>query len=246
MASLPWRAARESLDRPYRVTLSMVALVSLVPVYLVIAEYQHGRVPHAPALPLDRLLPLAPAWAFVYGALYLFLIVLPVFVVRQEEHLRRTVATYLCVWLAAYACFLVYPTVAPRPDRVAGSGFAAWGLGFLYGADPPYNCFPSLHVAHSFVSALACRRVHRGVGAVALVCAVLVAMSTLLTKQHYVVDVLAGIGLAGAADHVFGRALLRVPIPATERRLAPVFALASAAMVLVVFVGFWAAYWLGM
>src|SRR2546422_643919 len=81
---------------------------------------------------------------------------------------------------------LVYPTMPPRPARVIGEGFAVWGLRFLYSADPPYNCFPSLHVAHSFVSALTCYRVHRGVGIAAALCASLIGVSTLYTKQHYI------------------------------------------------------------
>ena len=125
-----------------------------------------GGTLHVPALALDRILPLQPGWALVYGALYLFLIILPVFVVRQEGHIRRTVRAYVNVWSIAYVCFLVYPTSAPRPAVVIGEGFV-WGLRFLYSADPPYNCFPSLHVAHSFVSALTCFKVNRGVGIVA-------------------------------------------------------------------------------
>lgn len=88
--------------------------------------------------------------------------------------------------------FLVYPTVAPRPASVVGDGFAVWGLRFLYSADLPYTCFPSLHVAHAFVSALTCYRLHRAVGIAAVICAVLVALSTLFTKQHYVADVIPG------------------------------------------------------
>ena len=110
-----------------------------------------GRPQYVPELALDRIVPLKPGWALVCGSLYLFLILLPVFVVRQQEHIRRTVLAYLLVWIAAYICFLVYPTKAPRPVGVPGEGFMAWGLRFLYQADPPYNCFPSLHVAHSFV-----------------------------------------------------------------------------------------------
>jgi hypothetical protein len=121
----------------------MILLVSLVPFYLFIADRTRGGPQHAPEVALDRLLPLRPGWALVYGSLYLFLILLPVFVVRQQEQIRRTVLAYLMVWIAA-----------PRPEDVAGEGFMVWGLRFLYDADPPYNCFPSLHVAHSFV----CRR----------------------------------------------------------------------------------------
>ena len=76
--------------------------------------------------------------------------------------------------------------------KQGGDGFAAWSLRLLYDIDTPYGCFPSLHVAWAFVSALTCYRVHAGVGWVAAGWATLIAVSTLYTKQHYVVDVIAG------------------------------------------------------
>src|SRR3954463_6988539 len=94
-----WSMVAESLNRPYRVSLSMVVLVSLVPFYIFIGELARERTLHVPELPFDRLVPLQPTWALVYGPLYLFLILLPVFVVRQEEQIRRTVLAYLTVWM---------------------------------------------------------------------------------------------------------------------------------------------------
>ena len=242
---ITWGAVRRSLTRPYRVTLPMVLLVSLVPLYLVIAGRAQSGVVHAPVLALDRLLPLTPMWALVYGALYAFLIVVPVFVIHQEELIRRTVWAYLTVWTVAYICFLIYPTIAPRPDTVTGEGFAAWGLRFLYEADPPYNCFPSLHVAHSFVSALACWRVHRTLGFFAVACASFVALSTLFTKQHYVADLLAGILLAFAAYLVFLRGYARANVPELDRRLAPVLALCVGGIVSLGVGCYWVLFRLG-
>ena len=242
---ITWGTIRQSLTRPYPVTIPMIVLVSIVPIYLVIAERARVSVVHAPELALDRLLPLAPTWAVVYGALYLFLILLPVFVVQQEQMIRRTVWAYLSVWTVSYVCFLLYPTIAPRPDEVMGNGFAAWGLRFLYDADPPYNCFPSLHVAHSFVSALACYRVHRTLGLAAISCASVVAVSTLFTKQHYVADVIAGIFLALVAYAVFLRKYSRANIPDLERRLAPVLALCVCGIVGLAVACYWVVYRLG-
>jgi len=221
----------------------MVLLVSLVPFYLVIGG--RGGAVNRPALALDRLLPLAPTWALTYGALYAFLIVLPVLVVQQEELIRRTVWAYLTVWIVAYICFVLYPTAAPRPDRVLGEGFGVWGLRFLYDADPPYNCFPSIHVAHSFVSAFACFRVHRSLGIIAGLCASLVALSTLFTKQHYVADLIAGVLLAGVAYRVFLRSYSRAEVPELDRRVAPALALCVGGIVSVGVVCFWVAYQLG-
>lgn len=220
----------------------MLLLMALVPFYLFIASSIEDRTLHAPALALDHALPLLPAWAIVYGAMYAFLIVLPVFLVRQDDHIRRTFLAYLMVWIAAYVCFWVYPTIAPRPTKVTGTGFIVWGLQFLYGADPPYNCFPSLHVAHSFVSALTCHRVNKSVGVVAIICASLVGLSTLFTKQHYVLDVIAGVLLAGVAYVVFLRGCQRERIPELERRLAPAFAFCVGCLVAFGVASFWIAY----
>lgn len=236
----------QALTRPYPVSIAMVVLVSLVPFYIFIARTVADRTLYAPAMVLDRLLPLQPIWALVYGAVYLFLILLPVFVIRQQEHIRRTVFAYLTVWTLAYACFLVYPTVAPRPASVMGEGFAVWGLRFLYAADPPYNCFPSLHVAHAFVSALTCYRLHRELGIIAVACAGLVAVSTLFTKQHYVADVIAGILLAVLAYVVFLRRDALEPIPEGDRRVAPIVALVVVGIVGLGFAAYWVAYRLGM
>lgn len=235
----------ESLTRPYPVTPSMVALVTLVPFYIVISEINRGRALHEPTLVLDRLIPLQPAWALVYGCLYLFLILLPVLIVHQQEQIRRTVLAYLTVWIVAYVCFVTYPTAAPRPIEVVGDGFAVWGLRLLYDADPPRNCFPSLHVAHSFVSALTCYRVHRRVGLVAIACASLVAVSTLFTKQHYVLDVIAGALLAGGAGGVFLRQGPRGAVCERQYHAAPALAVGALAIIALGVACFWMAYLLG-
>lgn len=142
------------------------------PSYIFIAGAIAGRPVRAPELPLDRLIPLEPAWALVYGALYAFLIVLPVFVVRQPEHIRRTVK----------------------------------------------------------------------VGLIAVLCASLVALSTLYSKQHYVLDVVAGVLLACVAYAVFLRDFHRERVPVHERRLAPVFAVGTISIVGLGVACFWVVY----
>ncbi len=221
----------------------MVLLVALVPFYILIPEFFPPRTRHVPELALDRAWPLVPSWAIVYGALYLFLILLPIFVVRQQELIRRTVHAYLLIWITAYVFFfVVYPTAAPRPDQVTGEGFAVWGLRALYSADPPYNCFPSIHVAHSFVSALACSLVHRRLGLVAMIAATLVALSTLFTKQHYVLDVIAGVFLAFVAYGIFLRRDASRQISEFDRQVAPALALCVGAVVAVGVATSWLAY----
>jgi membrane-associated phospholipid phosphatase len=237
------QAARESLRRPYRVPVSMIVMMLVVPGYILIPASITTSTLHAPATALDRAIPLQPPWALVYGALYLSLILLPIFIVRDFEHLRRTMYAYLFVWLTAYVCFVFYPTVAPRPPKeiVPGSGFAVWALQSLYDSDPPFNCFPSIHVGHSFVSALTCLRIHRRLSIAALAAAAVVAVSTLFTKQHYALDAVAGIGLAVAAYLIFLRNQPR-EVDALDRRAAPALALATLGAGLAGVAGFFVVY----
>jgi membrane-associated phospholipid phosphatase len=218
------------------------ALVSLAPLYLVITSMTRGWPAHTPEVPLDRAVRLEPAWMLVYGSLYVFVFVLPVMVVRQRELFQRAMRGYLTVMLVAYAGFFLYPTAAPRPDVVPGEGFAAWSLRLAYSIDPPYGCFPSLHVAYAFVSALTCYRVHAGVGWIAAGWATLIAVSTLYTKQHYVVDVIAGAAIAFVAYAVFIRTYPRAAVPEADRVRAPRRALVVVGLFGASIVGFWLAY----
>ena len=223
-------------------TLVASTLVTLLPGYFVIGALTQGRSTYAPEVALDRAVSLQPAWVFVYGSLYVFVVFMPLLVVRQEELFRRAMKAYLMVMIFAYAGFLLYPVMAPRPDQVLGDGFSAWSLRFVYSADPPYGCFPSLHVAYSFVSALTCSRVHRGVGAVAALWAAAIALSTLYTKQHYVVDVIVGALAAYLAYVLFLRSYPREAIAESDRRRAPFRALWAIGFFGIMVAGFWVAY----
>lgn len=221
-------------------TMLASTLVSLLPLYYVIGAFTRGRPLHMPASALDRLVPAEPASMLVYGSIYVF-VLLPLLIVRQDELLRRAIKAYILVLVAAYVGFLAYPTIAPRPPVEAiGAGFLGWCLRLTYALDSPYNCFPSLHVANSFVSALACYRVHKGVGLAAALWASLIGVSTLFAKQHFAIDVIAGAALAFVAYFVFLSGYPREAVPEWERRLAPRRAVA----VIAVFGLFVASFWL--
>jgi hypothetical protein len=100
-----WRLVAGIFTRPQPVTIPMVALFAIIPFYLFIGGAMPGRTLHAPELALDRALPLPAPWSVVYGSLFCAALLL-VFVVHQQELIRRTILAYLSAWLFAYACFL--------------------------------------------------------------------------------------------------------------------------------------------
>ena len=218
-----WSGIKALLTRPQPVTLPMVVLFSLVPCYIFVGVAVSGRDAVVPAIALDYALPVRSEWSLVYFSLFLAAL-LPFFVVHQRQLVHRTILAYLSAWIIGLSCFLIFPTVSSRPPTPVGDGFNDWLLRAIYSSDVKYNCLPSLHVAQVYLAAFACNIVHRGVGKVAFVWATLVALSTLLTKQHYVLDVVTGFALAVAAYAIFLRGFPRDEIPAHDRRYAPVMA----------------------
>ena len=234
-----WSGVKALMTRPQPVTFPMVLLFSLIPCYIFVGMAVAGRPAIVPALGIDRALPVRAEWSLVYFSLFLAAL-LPFFVVHQQQLVHRTILAFLSVWLVGLSCFLLFPTVSSRAARgPLGDGFNDWLLRAIYSSDVKYNCLPSLHVAQVYLAAFACNIVHRGVGRVAFVWATLVAVSTLFTKQHYVLDVVSGFALAVAAYAVFLRSFPREAIPAHEQRYAPVMAAGAfavyAMMVLLLF-----------
>lgn len=244
-----WSLVKELFAQPYPTSVSVLVpfclFAVLIPVYLVIGAHVRGQTLHLPAVVLDHVLPVQPAWTLIYGSLYLA-VFLPMVVIHHEEHIRRTLWAFVIVWISGSIVWLCYPTILPRPAMTEiGGGFCAWTLRIAYSWDAPYNCFPSLHVAQPFLAALTCNLVSRRIGFAALVWASLVAVSTLFTKQHYVADVIAGIILAGAAYLVCLRRYPRAAVPQLDERVVPVVLLGFVAIHLLLIAGFWVAYLAG-
>ena len=230
------------------VTRSLLAgaFVFLMPMYFLIGQATAHRPQHQPFTWLDRAMPETPAWIAVYASLYVCAFVLPMVVVRGDRLFRQSLKAYLFVMLVSYAGFWLYPTIAPRIERATVRDFAEWNLQLFYDIDQPYGCFPSLHVAYSFVGAFACLRMDRVVGASACAWAVLIAVSTVYTKQHYAVDAIAGALIAVAAGALFLWHRQHDDSAHEDRLLAPARSLFAVALYLTAVGVFWIAYQLGL
>ena len=111
-----------------------------------------------------------------------------------------------------------------RPHYVAGTDIFARTVRWLYRTDTPTNVCPSIHVFNSVTLMLAYYRsrcfdapARRWMRPVAAVLCVSITLSTMLLKQHSVIDVVAGIVLALALDSL-ATALQREPLPRRSRR----------------------------
>ncbi|MDP3938022.1 MAG: phosphatase PAP2 family protein [Deltaproteobacteria bacterium] len=165
--------------------------------YLAIALHTAGGNAHSLATPLDAALPYVPeAWP-LYHAVYLLLFI-PTRLYSRPPEMRRGAAANIACMTAAYAVFLLYPVGDASLLNSAGLTEATASAGGNFAMlfdDRGMNCFPSLHVALATIAAFCCARADRRLGMFAWTLTGLIAVSSLLLKRHYIVDLPAGFAL---------------------------------------------------
>ena len=149
---------------------------------------------------IDSIIPFNRHWVWFYY-LYFVAIVFPIFLIKNKPELWRGLTAYAITAIVTLAFFTLWKTEMIRPD-VLGDDLSAKLLRTIYRHDKPYNCFPSQHVAFVWTAALISARLNRWAGAIVVILALLISISTLFIKQHWFVDVPGGIVVAALAYFV--------------------------------------------
>ncbi len=150
---------------------------------------------------LDRAMPFIPATVLIYVSAYA-LVFVAFLSLRRVENGTRFLAVFLsCVVVAGFIHWAM-PTRFPRelfPLTADADPLSAFVLSAVRAVDTPSSCLPSLHVATSMAAAMLVHRERPKLSWGLLAWAVAIAVSTLTTKQHYLVDVVTGTALAVVA-----------------------------------------------
>lgn len=177
-------------------TMGFTAIFFLA--YLYLLRHPAGAVTTIPVTVIDRLVGFEPLALPVYLSLWLYVSVPPVLMARRREIVEYG-AWMACLCLIALGIFYLWPNAVP-PAHIDWARYP--GVAFLKGVDAAGNACPSLHVATAVFSAM---WLHRRLPLVGLrrlrpvngVWCLAIAYSTMATKQHVALDVLAGAVLGG-------------------------------------------------
>lgn len=187
------------LSQPMGRFAALVLLVAVFSLYIPI-NWPWGAV-HSLKTPLDQAIPLVPA--FVISYLFLFFPwvagLLLWTAARNARAFLRLVLAFLVALFIAYVAYLFFQTAVARPEVIVHDPFTRM-LKWIYSTDHRYNAFPSSHTMLTTIMFLATARLIRpGWKVLFGIVAVSIIASTLLIKQHYIADVLAGlaVGLFG-------------------------------------------------
>jgi membrane-associated phospholipid phosphatase len=169
---------------------------------------------HGPAVmnlrtPLDAVLPVVRPFVIPYVSLNpLVYFTLIVFLLFRTKVFQSACLAMITAWFVSYFFYFFLQTEVIRPV-LAGTDLFTRMIQGVYATDNPYNDFPSLHTSISTILAIHWFRFDRRTGVVAAVWTALIVASTVLIKQHYLADLVAGLLLAFGASYLYIRLILQ-------------------------------------
>jgi membrane-associated phospholipid phosphatase len=171
----------------------------IISIFLIVGVYQFyfwcQRNPLAPArelrMPIDDLIPYRPRWVWIYSALYYPAIVAVNWSVRSPREYLYVAISYALLLLFQMGFFTLLPVATPEAWRTCNKrrGRSERFLAFVQSFDARSNSFPSMHTSVATLTALHLAPIF---GPWVFLFPILIGLSCVFTKQHYLIDIPAG------------------------------------------------------
>ena len=188
-------------DYVTQVTLSVFLIVGVYQFYFW-CQRNPLTEPRELRMPLDDMIPYRPNWVWIYSFLYYPVILYTNLVIQSPREFTHLAMSYLLLLGLQMAVFVSFPVVTPEEWRLrhAPTTRAERFLSFVQGMDARSNSFPSMHTSVATLTAL---HLLPSLGTWAWAFPVLIGLSCLFTKQHYLIDLPAGAGLGALTYWVY-------------------------------------------
>ncbi len=188
-------AARFGAELRTKVAVWLGLAVGICVPYFTLQRVHLFPTRDVPATPIDGLVAFDPAWVWPYASLALLVPLAPLLAERRADLLRYAKGLFrLC--FVCFAFFLLMPVEGPRPAEVPDHAVYR----AIVGVDRPSNSFPSLHAGLTVYSLLFAAHVFGRkkplLLAAGLVWGGLIFYATMATRQHWFVDLPAGLIVA--------------------------------------------------
>ena len=153
-----------------------------------------------PEVYIDKIIPFHPIWIWVYVFTYLYVILTYLFFL-DESNSRLFVNSFVYICLLGAVAFFFYPTIILRDPYPINpeSDLSSYMLYWIRFVDEPKNCFPSFHIAMTFSTSASLYQQGKSKKLWAILFGLLIGYSTMAVKQHYFIDVFAGLFLGALA-----------------------------------------------
>lgn len=149
---------------------------------------------------LDAMIPFIKEFIIIYHTFMLMVIVTGfiLFVYDQKEYYKYVISLFIAQ-IIAYVIFMTFQTYVPRyPVELLGDDLFSKLVAFTYSIDNSYSGIPSMHVADMTLAciALSKSRYMSKIKPYLIAYMILIAITTVLVKQHVILDLPGGFILA--------------------------------------------------
>lgn len=190
-----------------RVLAGLVLFPAAGALYLLTNRFQLSEPATLQLTWLDRACPLLPSTVWIYASELLYF-PCAYLLCRNLRNINLFVYAFATLQLVSNAIFFFWPTTFPRDAFAVPVDTDSWSrvaFDTMRSTDTAANCCPSLHVSGVFMTGFLFLGEQRQKLPFFMVWATAIGVSTLTTKQHYVVDVVAGFALAVAIHLIVRR-----------------------------------------
>ena len=189
----------KSLKQKYAVFAPLLVLISDLVAFYGTKLINRGRTYHMLPIPIDDKIPFVESFIIVYVLAFLQWAAAYILISVEDKEkgyryaVAATIANIICGII-----FIAFPTeiTAVRP-AASGIGFTGKLTEFIFAADTPaYNLFPSMHCMESWLCiriAFDSKKAPTALKIINLIFSILVFASVVLLKQHFILDIPAGI-----------------------------------------------------
>lgn len=174
-----------------RLFITISVMIGLILCYLFLNNSLEHKVDLL--LPIDEMIPYWPWTVSIYFTLYVMYF--SVSIILETKRFTQVLIDIVLMTLISFVFFTLITSHYPRPAPEAWA-HSLWKpvIDLMVSVDAPGNTCPSLHVSTSIYLALVMRKSRYGIPW--LFWGLLVSLSTLSLKQHFVWDWIGGIILA--------------------------------------------------
>ena len=152
---------------------------------------------HDLTIGLDNIIPFNSIFIIPYVYWYLYIVIGFIFIlVNSRKDYIRVFISFFIGMSVCYIVYYLYPTEISRPT-IINSNILNYLVNIIYSLDRPVNCFPSLHVLTTyFIMRYTKYKNSKKKFYYTEIVGVLIIISTLFIKQHFIADVISAIVLA--------------------------------------------------
>lgn len=149
---------------------------------------------YLPMFEFENNIPFIDWTIWIYLSDYLFVAVVFT-LLKERKNMNQIFYSQMLLLVVSMIIFFLLPTTFPRPT-VEYTGLTGSLVKLLHSLDTPGNAFPSVHVGFSFLASFGFLREQKNKCWFFMLWAILISLSTLTIKQHYVLDAVSGFLMA--------------------------------------------------